>query len=126
MIMKLNHLNLCTDDVEALAAFFTRFFGFELVAMRGKQAFAILRGDDGFALNLMQPAKGGAAEYPNGFHAGFLVDDAAQVVAKHGELTSAGLAPGEIQRLTRGGIATTIFYCNAPGGILVEVSAQAL
>ena len=122
--MKLNHLNLCTDNVAALADFFTRFFGFELVAMRGKQAFAILRGDDGFALNLMLPVKGGAADYPNGFHAGFLVGGADQVVAKHGELTAAGMAPGEVQQLRRGGIATTIFYCNAPGGILIEVSAE--
>jgi catechol 2,3-dioxygenase-like lactoylglutathione lyase family enzyme len=126
MIMKLNHLNLCTDNVAALADFFTRFFGFELVAMRGKQAFAILRGDDGFALNLMLLAKGGAAEYPNGFHTGFLVDDTEQVVAKHRELTAAGLEPGEVQQLTRGGTATTIFYCVAPGGVLIEVSAQAL
>ena len=121
--MKLNHLNLCTHDVAALADFFTRFFGFELVAMRGKQAFAILRGDDGFALNLMLPVKGAAADYPNGFHTGFLVDGTAQVVDKHRELTAAGMEPGEVQELTRGGIATTIFYCNAPGGILVEVSA---
>jgi catechol 2,3-dioxygenase-like lactoylglutathione lyase family enzyme len=121
--MKLNHLNLCTDDVAALADFFTRFFGFELVAMRGKQAFAVLNGADGFALNLMQPAKGGPAEYPSGFHAGFLVETPEQVLAKHSELTAAGLAPGEMQQLTRGGTATTIFYCNAPGGILVEVSA---
>ena len=124
--MKLNHLNLCTENVADLADFFTRFFGFELAAMRGKQAFAILRGDDGFALNLMLPAKGGAAEYPNGFHAGFLVEDAAEVVAKHRELTSAGMEPSEVQQLTRGGVDTTIFYCNAPGGILIEVSAQAL
>ena len=47
-----------------------------------------------------------------------------QVVAKHRELTAAGLEPGEVQELTRGGVATTIFYCNAPGGILVEVSAH--
>jgi catechol 2,3-dioxygenase-like lactoylglutathione lyase family enzyme len=74
----------------------------------------------------MLPAKGGAAEYPNGFHAGFLVDDAEQVLAKHAELTAAGLEPGEVQQLTRGGVATTIFYCNAPGGIPIEVSAQAV
>jgi catechol 2,3-dioxygenase-like lactoylglutathione lyase family enzyme len=71
----------------------------------------------------MLPVKGGAADYPNGFHTGFLVDGTAQVVDKHKELTAAGMEPGEVQELTRGGIATTIFYCNAPGGILVEVSA---
>jgi catechol 2,3-dioxygenase-like lactoylglutathione lyase family enzyme len=122
--MKLNHLNLCTDNVAGLADFLVHFFRFELVAMRGRQAFAILRGDDGFALNLMLPVKGGAADYPNGFHVGFLVDGADQVLAKHEELMAAGMAPGDVQQLTRGGAAAIIFYCNAPGGILVEVSAE--
>ena len=56
--MQLNHLNLCTNEVAALSDFFTRYFDFELVAMRGKEALAILQGTDGFALNLMQPSKG--------------------------------------------------------------------
>ena len=123
--MQLNHLNLCTNEVVALSDFFTRYFGFELVAMRGKEALAILQGTDGFALNLMQPSKGAVTAYPGSFHVGFLVKDAEQVLAKHRELTGAGLEPGELQKLTRGGMATSIFYCVAPGGILVEVSAQA-
>jgi catechol 2,3-dioxygenase-like lactoylglutathione lyase family enzyme len=123
--MKLNHINLCTDDVPALSDFFARFFGFELVATRGKEAFAILRGSDGFALNVMRIGKGGAAEYPEGFHVGFLVDQADDVFSKHSELGEAGFEPGELQKLTRGGVATTIFYCEAPGGVLIEVSATA-
>jgi catechol 2,3-dioxygenase-like lactoylglutathione lyase family enzyme len=124
--MKLNHLNLCTSDVPGLSDFFTRFFGFELLAARGRDAFAILRGDDGFALNLMRSGRGGASiEYPDGFHIGFLVAHADQVHAKHRELQDAGLEPGELQKLTRHGTPTTIFYCEAPGGVLVEVSAEA-
>ncbi len=123
--MKLNHLNLCTDDVPALANFFTQFFGFELLAMRGKDAFAILRGSDGFALNLMRNGKDtGAVEYPGGFHVGFLVGTADDVLTKHRQLHEAHLDPGELQKLTRGGTPTTIFYCRAPGGVLVEVSAS--
>ncbi|BCH30746.1 glyoxalase [Mesorhizobium sp. L-8-10] len=122
--MKLNHANLCTTDVAGLADFFTRHFGFELVAMRGNDAFAILRGTDGFALNLMRPGKGGGADYPEGFHIGFLIDDGDEVRAKHAEMTEAGLRPDEIQNLMRGGAATTVFYCLAPGGLLVEVSAD--
>jgi catechol 2,3-dioxygenase-like lactoylglutathione lyase family enzyme len=122
--MKLNHLNLQTDDVAGLTGFFTRHFGFELLSMRGKSAFAILRGSDGFALNLMAPGKGEIAAYPEGFHVGFLQDRAEDVRAKHVELVSAGVESGEVQTLTRGGSATTIFYCWAPGRILVEVSAQ--
>jgi catechol 2,3-dioxygenase-like lactoylglutathione lyase family enzyme len=124
--MKLNHLNLCTSDVPGLSDFFTRFFGFELVATRGRDAFAILRGDDGFALNLMRSGRGTQPiDYPDGFHVGFLVERADTVHAKHRELHDAGREPGELQRLTRGGTPTTIFYCEAPGGVLVEVSAEA-
>jgi len=123
--MNLNHLNLCTDDVPALSDFFTRFFGFELVGMRGKDAFAILRGATGFALNVMHTGRGGTAAYPDGFHVRFLVGSADEVLSKHRELREAGIEPGELQKLTRGGTVTTIFYCQAPGGVLVEVSAEA-
>jgi catechol 2,3-dioxygenase-like lactoylglutathione lyase family enzyme len=122
--VKLNHANLVTAEVAALAGFFTSHFGFELVAMRGKDAFAVLQGSDGFALNLMKPGKGEAAAYPDGFHVGFFVGKADGVRAKHAELADAGLQPGEVQELTRGGIKSTIFYCHAPGGLLVEVSAS--
>ncbi|MBE1707823.1 MULTISPECIES: VOC family protein [Mesorhizobium] len=122
--MKLNHLNLITSEVAALAGFFTSHFGFETVAMRGKDAFAILRGADGFALNLMMPGKGQSAAYPDGSHIGFFVDSPDLVHAKQAELTEAGFAPGEVEDLTRGGFKSTTFYCMAPGGILVEVGSS--
>ncbi|UVK39216.1 VOC family protein [Mesorhizobium sp. AR10] len=122
--MKLNHANLVTADVAGLCDFFTSHFGFELVAMRGKDAFAVLQGIDGFTLNLMKPGKGEAAAYPEGFHIGFFVGKPHSVHAKHAELANAGLQPGEVQELTRGGTRSTTFYCHAPGGILVEVSSS--
>jgi catechol 2,3-dioxygenase-like lactoylglutathione lyase family enzyme len=124
MIMKLNHANLVTEDVAGLGDFFVNYFGFALIAMRGKEAFAVLAGADGFALNLMKPGKGEAASYPDGFHIGFFVDSPSIVREKQAELADAGLAPGEVQNLTRGGINATTFYCLAPGGILVEVSSS--
>ncbi|UDL92642.1 VOC family protein [Mesorhizobium sp. PAMC28654] len=123
--MKLNHINLVTLDGVALADFFTNHFGFELVAMRGKNAFAVLSGADGFALNIMKPGKGETVSYPDGFHIGFFVDMPNIVHEKHAELADAGHAPGEVQELTRGGAMSTTFYCHAPGGILVEVSSSA-
>ena len=122
--MKLNHANLIATEVAALAGFFTSHFGFELVAMRGKDAFAVLRGTDGFSLNLMTPGKERAASYPDGFHVGFFVGKADGVHTKHAELADAGLQPSEVQELTRGGIKSTTFYCHAPGGLLIEVSAS--
>ena len=123
--MRLNHANLVTSEVAALAGFFTSHFGFELVAMRGRQAFAILRGADGFALNLMTPGKGEPAVYPDGFHVGFFVGNPDLVHAKQAELTEAGFAPGAVENLTRGGFKSTTFYCRAPGGILVEIGSSA-
>jgi catechol 2,3-dioxygenase-like lactoylglutathione lyase family enzyme len=123
--MRLNHANLVTSEVAALAGFFTNHFGFTLLDMRGKDAFAILSGSEGFALNLMKPGKGEDATYPDGFHIGFFVDETQLVHAKYAELARAGREPGDVQELTRGGVKSTTFYCNAPGGILVEVSAYA-
>lgn len=122
--MRLNHLNLCTDDVAGLAAFFTGHFGFTLVALRGRDAFAVLSGSDGFALNLMKPLEGGASSYPNGFHVGFIVADAGAVRSRRAALAAAGLAPGKVRTITRGGARTATFYCSAPGGVLVEVMAE--
>ena len=122
--MKLNHANLVTPEVAALAGFFTGHFGFELLAMRGKDAFAVLRGADGFILNLMVPGKGETASYPGGFHIGFFVGKPDIVHAKQAELADAGFASGEVQELTRGGVSSTTFYCHAPGGILIEVSSS--
>lgn len=122
--MKLNHINLTTTDVSGLADFFRRFFGFELLAMRGQNAFAILRGSDGFALNLMQPGKTDSAEYPPNFHIGFVENSPRDVLAKHAELNAAGIEADGVQTLTRGGSTTTVFYCRAPDGLLVEVSAE--
>lgn len=120
--MKLNHANLPTTDVAALARFFTGYFGFRLAAMRGRDAFAVLVGEDGFVLNLM---KAQAADYPDGFHVGFFLDTEADVVAMRDAFAAAGLAAGKVQHLTRGGEATATFYCTAPGGLLVEVATIA-
>ncbi|QPC89417.1 VOC family protein [Mesorhizobium sp. INR15] len=122
--MKLNHANLVTPEVAGLSGFFVNHFGFELLAMRGKDAFAVMSGTDGFILNLMKPGKNETATYPDGFHIGFFVGSPAIVHEKHAELASASLAPGDVQELTRGGAKSTTFYCHAPGGILVEVSAS--
>lgn len=121
--MKLNHANLTTSDVAGLAGFFTDHFGFRLDAVRGKDAFALLTGSDGFALSLMRPAADDGP-YPAGFHMGFFVESPEMVHAKRAELAATGFAPGEVQELTRGGIKTTTFYCNAPGGVLVEVASS--
>jgi catechol 2,3-dioxygenase-like lactoylglutathione lyase family enzyme len=117
---RLNHANLPVADVAGLRAFFVRHFAFAEVATRGRDALAVLRGADGFVLNLMRGAPDAA--YPRNFHVGFFVDTPEAVRAKHAELRAAGLTPGDVEALARGGFASVTFYCEAPGGVLVEVS----
>jgi hypothetical protein len=38
------------------------------------------------------------------------------------ELAQAGLSPGKIQLPSRGGSRVTTFYCNAPGGVVIEIA----
>ena len=119
--MRLQHLNLATSDVAALAAFFERFFGFTPYAARG-DALVVLRNKEDFILTVMRGKKGEAADYPANFHIGFYYDEASAVEAKHAELTAAGLNPNRIAFMDRGGGARVPhFYCNAPGNVLVEV-----
>jgi catechol 2,3-dioxygenase-like lactoylglutathione lyase family enzyme len=119
--MKLNHANLCTSDVARAASFFQNHFGFAPLG-EPRTNFAVLRGSDGFILNLMRPGKA-AVSYPDGFHVGFFVATPAEVHAKHAELAEGGWNPGAVEDLTRGGFASTTFYCPLTDGALVEVSA---
>lgn len=119
-MLSLNHLNLPVRDVAGLRAFLVRHFAFEEIATRGRDALVVLRGADGFALNLMRAADDAA--YPRNFHVGFYVDTPAEVQAKHDELRDAGASLGDVETLARGGFGSVTFYCEAPGGVLVEVS----
>ena len=119
--MRLQHLNLVTSDVTALAAFFQRFFRFAPYASRG-EALVVLRNKEDFILTVMRGKTGEPAEYPANFHIGFYYDEAAEVEAKHAELKAAGLNPSRIAFMDRGGGARVPhFYVTAPGNVLVEV-----
>jgi catechol 2,3-dioxygenase-like lactoylglutathione lyase family enzyme len=119
--MRLQHLNLTTSDVPALAAFFERFFGFEPYAARG-DALVVLRNGHDFILTVMRGKKGEPADYPANFHIGFYYDEASEVEAKHAELSAAGLSPNKVAFMDRGGGARVPhFYCLAPDNVLIEV-----
>jgi catechol 2,3-dioxygenase-like lactoylglutathione lyase family enzyme len=119
--MRLQHLNLVTSDVTALAAFFERFFGFAPYASRG-EALVVLRNKEDFILTVMRGKTGEPTDYPANFHIGFYYDEAAEVEAKHAELKAAGLNPSRIAFMDRGGGARVPhFYVTAPGHVLVEV-----
>jgi catechol 2,3-dioxygenase-like lactoylglutathione lyase family enzyme len=119
--MQLKHLNLTTSDVAGLAAFFERFFGFKRLFERGSGAFALMSNGEDFVLTLMKAKKQDPFAYPETFHIGFYVDDAAVVQGKRDELSAAGFAPKEIHDASRSGRGTH-FYCTAPGNVLVEIA----
>jgi catechol 2,3-dioxygenase-like lactoylglutathione lyase family enzyme len=70
----------------------------------------------------MKPKKHDPSVYPETFHVGFYVRNAAAVHTKHNELAAAGLSPGEIRGADRNNMRGTHFYCTAPGGVLVEIA----
>lgn len=113
--MKLNHIDLPVSDLEGAAAYFQRGFGFERIPARA-EGMAILRGEGGFALILQQAER---VEYPPGFHIGFLQPSDAAVQAAYQRLADAGLPLPPVPTVNHGCLA---FWCEAPGGILVEVS----
>jgi catechol-2,3-dioxygenase len=118
----LNHLNLSTSDVAALADFFQRVFGFRIVTERGAGSFAVMTSGDGFVLSLMKDKNLQEDAYPVGFHVGFLQPDRGAVEDLHMRIQAIGLpvpSPGLIRGNTFG------FYVRAPGGVLIEVSSHA-
>ena len=119
---RLNHANLPVADVAALRDWFVQHFGFTVLSVRGEKGFAVLRGTDGFILNIMRDKDD--AGFPENFHVGFFLDTTDEVRAKHAEFVQANQQPGDIEQLNRGGWKSLTFYCRAPNNILVEVGAS--
>lgn len=118
----LNHLNLSTSDVAALADFFHQIFDFRLIDERGAGNFAIMTSENGFVLTLMKDKTLPEQGYPRAFHLGFLQSDRNAVQKLHDRIQTIGLSipsPGLMRENTFG------FYVQAPGGVLVEVSSHA-
>ena len=121
----LNHINLAVSNVPELTRFFQAGFNFRVAEQRGTGKFAVLIGEDNFALILMHDKNVTATTYPGVFHVGFLVDSTEQVNQHHTRLIEAGFDVPTPAILERGGPKTFGFYCHAPGGVMVEVSTPA-
>jgi hypothetical protein len=122
----LNHTNLTTYNVPALMEFFSSVFGFQVLDNRNDK-LAVLRNADGFILTLMfdknmTPEHG----YPGIFHIGFLQPTPADVDHLHETLSTHNYTAPKPEKLNRGGPPTYGFYCDAPGGVMVEVSTMNL
>jgi catechol 2,3-dioxygenase-like lactoylglutathione lyase family enzyme len=120
----LNHTNLSTTNVPELTEFFRSVFGFQLLDQSGDK-MAVLRNHDGFVLTLTYDKNMIAGQdYPPTFHVGFLQPTAGAVDRVHREMEIRCYTPPAPARLKRGGPPAYGFYCNAPGGVVVEVSTM--
>ena len=117
--MKLNHLNLAVNNVPQAHLFFEKHFGFRLLG-KPSPALTVLGDDDGLVLTLSnfdRPAS--PVSYSEHFHIGFIQESEAQVDALYQQLTADGFAASPPRKLH----GSWTFYCQAPGGVLIEVLA---
>ncbi|MFD0696698.1 VOC family protein [Paenibacillus sp. GCM10027628] len=110
--MKLNHLNLTVNDVNAAREFLEKYFELKTVNTRGN-SFAVLLDDDGSVITLM---KGAQVSYPNTFHIGFIQKSEERVNEINQRMKDDGFHVDLPQR-SHG----YTFYVEAPGGFTVEV-----
>ncbi|MCJ8012186.1 VOC family protein [Paenibacillus sp. KQZ6P-2] len=123
--MKLNHLNLCVNNMSEAVTFFANIFGLELADQKG-DAIAVMKDEVGFTLVLSRLATlgGEIPTYPEGFHVGFHVDTKEEVDQFCLRLMAAGLAGEESSpKSMRGGYT---LYFKALDGILFEVTSFAV
>lgn len=118
--MKLNHLDLQVPDVQATVAFLERHFGLEMRTSRHSPAIAILSDGHGFTLVLQRLARPDE-RHPEGFHIGFLVDNDDEVRDRHARLRSEDVESLSDVIVNNRGV---MFYCKAPGDILIEMSCR--
>jgi catechol 2,3-dioxygenase-like lactoylglutathione lyase family enzyme len=123
--MILNHLDLYVPDVTATRTFFEQYFGLRHEATRGAGRLAVLYDDAGLELVISEPIPkmGGADQVALGtttYHIGFRLPS-----TKNVDAVFLGLQAGETQQIDppRKMRGRYLFYCLAPGNILVEVSA---
>ena len=117
--MQLNHIDLAVPDVVLTATFFKTALGFLEVQTKGNAGMVILRGDGGFELILTRIRESNIPLYPKTFHIGFLVSSEQEVKDAYSRVIATGIELPQPPRPVRGNL---LFYCHAPGGILVEVS----
>lgn len=120
--MKLNHLNLCVDDLLEARHFFETFFDFQFLEQKGK-ALVVMSDESGFILVLSDPKafKGNKdVTYPVAFHIGFLVETTNEVDKSYNRLVAGGIEIDKAPYVMRG--SSYGFYFTMFNGLLIEVS----
>ncbi|MDR6816619.1 catechol 2,3-dioxygenase-like lactoylglutathione lyase family enzyme [Neorhizobium sp. 2083] len=121
--MRMNHIDIHVPDVAATSAFLIRHFGLTLREMRGVNGLAILEDDSGLEIVVSRPVEkfGGAEQQALGavtYHLGFIQPERAEIDRLYRELQAGDAELVGEPREMRGGY---LFYCLAPGRVLIEV-----
>jgi catechol 2,3-dioxygenase-like lactoylglutathione lyase family enzyme len=119
----MNHIDIHVPDVAATTAFLVRHFGLTLRETRGGSSLAILNDDSGLEIVVSHPVEkfGGAEQQALGvvtYHLGFIQPERAEVDRLYRELKDGDAELVGEPREMRGGY---LFYCLAPGRVMVEV-----
>ena len=111
--MRLDHLDLHVLDVAKTRDFFIKHFGLRELETCGANGLSILTDDAGLELVISLPV----VKFGGGFTVGSRqdVDDIFERLSR--ETGDRIMAPRDMRGLY-------LFYCTAPGGILVEVRAK--
>lgn len=115
--MKLNHLSFPTNDLAATTRFFVEQLGctatqFPGLSMVKRPGFDIV----------IEEAEGFTVAWPHNFHIGFELPTVADVQAVYARFEADGVEmKTELVHAKRG----TRFFCQAPGGLLLEITTRA-
>ncbi|MGY3213344.1 VOC family protein [Mucilaginibacter sp. HD30] len=114
--MRLNHINLVVSTVENTVKLFETHFSFKCETIKGDNAIAILKGEDGFILVIMKD-KAGEVTYPHAFHIGFMLNSEEEVTKCFESLKNDGITIGRVPGKIRD---TFGFYFNFDS-LMIEV-----
>ena len=120
--MRLNHLNLCVDDLSEARHFFETYFDFQFLEQKGK-ALVVMSDESGFILVLSDPKafkEKKDIRYPEAFHIGFLVETSSEVDQAYDRLVAGGIEIDKEPYTMRGN--SYGFYFTVFNGLLIEVS----
>ena len=121
--MRMNHLDLHVPDVAVTSGFLVQHFDLTLREMRGANGLAILNDEAGLEIVISKPVEqlGGSDQLKlgaNTYHIGFMLPEKDAVDRLYDKLRRAGAELWSEPGAMRGG---WLFYCLAPGRILIEV-----
>ncbi|MCX6215777.1 VOC family protein [Spirosoma sp.] len=114
--MKLNHLNLAVSDVVQTQQFLQTYFGFQPLT-KGSPVLTVLQDENGLVLTLSNFSKVTEVIYPQEFHIGFIQSSQEDVNTINQRLKDDGFMVEPPRSLHN----SWTFYCQVPGGFLIEV-----